>query len=80
MFMKRDQVEVIRQRYPAGTTIILDRMGEDPNPIAPGTKGTVLLVDDIGIVHCSFENGRRLGLVPGEDSFHKLQPKDRNER
>jgi hypothetical protein len=24
-------------------------------------------VDDIGTVHCNFENGRRLGLVPGED-------------
>ena len=28
------------------------------------------IVDDIGTVHCDFDNGRRLGLVPGEDSFH----------
>lgn len=28
------------------------------------------IVDDMGTVHCDFDNGRRLGLVPGEDSFH----------
>jgi hypothetical protein len=35
----------------------------------PGTKGTVRIVDDMGTVHCDFDNGRRLGLIPGEDSF-----------
>ena len=30
------------------------------------------MVDDLGTVHCDFDNGRRLGLVPGEDSFRKL--------
>lgn len=73
-------VNSIKNRYPAGTRIVLDQMGEDPRPIPPGTKGTVLHVDDIGTVHCTFDNGRRLGLVPGEDSFHKLQPKSRDER
>ena len=29
-------------------------------------------VDDMGTVHCDFDNGRRLGLVPGEDSFRRL--------
>lgn len=73
-------VNDIKRRYPAGTRIILDRMGDDPHPIPPGTKGTVIHVDDIGTVHCSFENGRQLGLVPGEDSFHKVQPVSRDER
>ena len=80
MFMRRDEVEHIRQRYPVGCRIVLDSMGDDPRPIPPGTKGTVIHVDDIGTVHCNFDNGRRLGLVPGEDSFHKLQPKSRDER
>lgn len=26
----------------------------------------------MGTVHCDFDNGRRLGLIPGEDSFRKL--------
>lgn len=45
-------------------------MGDDPRPIESGTKGTVRMVDDIGPVYCDFNNGRRLGLVPGEDEFH----------
>ena len=47
-------------------------MGDDPRPIAPGTKGTVKIVDDMGTVHCIFENGRRLGLLPGKDCFHVI--------
>ena len=35
-------------------------------------RGTVSYVDDIGTVHCDFDNGRSLGIVPGEDSFRKL--------
>ena len=54
-------------------------MGEDPHPIEPGTRGTVRHVDDIGTVHVDFDNGRRLGLVPGEDSFHKLKERDRGD-
>ncbi len=58
--------------YPQGTKIIVDQMGDDPNPIPKGTKGEVLSVDDMGTVHCRFENGRQLGLIPGEDIFHIL--------
>jgi hypothetical protein len=60
----------MKETYPAETRIVLDFMGDDPRPIEPGTKGTVRIVDDMGTVHCDFDNGRRLGLVPGEDSFH----------
>ena len=63
----------MNSKYPEGTRIMLDRMGEDPRPIPDGTRGTVLHVDDIGTVHCVFDNGRRLGLIPGEDRFHILE-------
>ena len=53
-------------------------MGDDPRPIDPGTKGTVIHVDDIGTVHCSFDNGRQLGLVPG-GLVHKIAPRDRGD-
>ena len=61
-----------KELYKPGDRIELECMGEDPRPIPPGTRGTVRVVDDIGTVHCDFDNGRRLGLVPGEDSFCKL--------
>ena len=41
-------------------------------PVESGTRGTVRVVDDIGTLHCDFDNGRSLGVVPGEDSFRKL--------
>ena len=47
-------------------------MGDDPRPVENGSRGTVRVVDDMGTVHCDFDNGRRLGLIPGEDSFRKL--------
>lgn len=80
MFMNDKEVERIRARYPVGSRIVLDQMGDDPRPVPSGMKGTVVSVDDIGTVHCNFDNGRRLGLIPGEDSFHKFQPKSRDER
>lgn len=71
--MSNELIEIIKKRYPKGTRIALDYMGDDPRPIAPGTKGTVRVVDDMGTVHCNFDNGRRLGLIPGEDSFHIIE-------
>ena len=79
MFLDEEIVNDIKERYPEGTRIVLDYMGEDPHPIEPGTRGTVRHVDDIGTVHVDFDNGRRLGLVPGEDSFLKLKERARGD-
>ncbi len=65
-----------KERYPPGTRIELIHMGDDPNPIPDGTRGTVSAVDDIGTVFCHFDNGRSLGLAYGEDSFRKLTPEE----
>ena len=64
--------EHMKRSYPPGTRIVLLSMGDDPRPIDDGTRGTVRVVDDIGTLHCAFDNGRSLGVVPGEDSFRKL--------
>ena len=66
------QAERYKQEYPPGTRIMLISMGDDPRPIEPNTRGTVKHVDDIGSLHCQFDNGRSLGVVPGEDAFRKL--------
>lgn len=80
MFLDRKYVRDIKDRYPPGTRIMLDSMGEDPRPIAPGTKGTVRMVDDAGTVHCNFDNGRSLGLIPDEDSFHKIAERTKSDQ
>lgn len=68
--------EMYKEEYPPGTRLELMKMGDDPRPIEANTRGTVVVVDDIGTVHCDFDNGRSLGLVPGEDSFRKLTPEE----
>lgn len=62
----------MRDNYPPGTRIMLLQMGDDPHPIEPNTRGTVTVVDDMGTLHCNFDNGRQLGIVPGVDSFRRL--------
>ena len=59
----------MKDNYPPGTRIMLLQMGDDPHPVEPNTRGTVMAVDDMGTLHCNFDNGRQLGVVPGEDSF-----------
>lgn len=67
-----DIAKSLREQYPKGTRIVLLCMGDDPRPILPGTRGTVDVIDDMASVHCTFDNGRHLGLVYGEDHFRAL--------
>lgn len=70
--LKRQQAEYYKESYPPGTRILLIHMGSDPRPVEDDTRGTVRCVDDMGTIHCEFDNGRSLGIIPEEDSFRKL--------
>ena len=68
----RKEVEVLRKRYPKGARVELISL-EDPYARIPeGTKGTVDAVDDIGTIHVRWDNGSRLGVVPGVDTIRKV--------
>ena len=69
---QKRKAEYLKKAYPPGTRIVLNSMGDDPRPIESGMRGTVEAVDDIGTVHCKFDNGRSLGLIDGEDDFRAL--------
>ena len=71
MIYNEKKIEMLRQRYPEGTQICLDHM-EDLCPVESGTCGTVRFVDDAGTLHCKFDNGRMLGVIPDVDQFHKI--------
>lgn len=62
----------LQKEYPAGTRILLLHMEDEPRPIPDNTKGTVEYVDDIGQLHCRFDNGHGHTLIPGVDKFRKL--------
>ena len=72
MVNNEKKVELLRQRYPEGTRICLDHM-EDLCPVESGTCGWVQFVDDAGTLHCKFDNGRMLGVIPDVDKFHKIE-------
>ena len=67
-----NNAKIYKTMYPVGSRVEVIQMGDDPHPIEPGTKGTVSWVDDTGTVFCNFDNGRHLGLIPGEDSFRRI--------
>lgn len=76
---QRNRAEYLKKAYPSGTRIVVNSMGNDPRPVESGTRGTVAVVDDIGTVHCDFDNGRRLGLIEGEDDFRTLTAQELSE-
>lgn len=76
MIYNEKRIKMLKQRYPKGTRICLDSMENDPHSIPSGTKGTVQFVDDCGTIHCIFDNGRSLGVIPDEDVFHTIQQEE----
>ena len=55
-----------------GKRIELISTSDPYTTLKPGDGGTVDFVDDIGTIHISWDNGSKLGLVPGEDRFKIL--------
>ncbi len=70
--IQKARVKNIKRMYPPGTRIELISMSDPYASVPPGTKGTVMMVDDIGTIHPKFDNGRTLGIIVGEDEFRKL--------
>ena len=66
------QAERYKAEYPSGTRIMLLSMGNDIHRVKDNTRGTVIAVDDIGTLHCNFDTGAMIGIIPSEDSFRKL--------
>jgi hypothetical protein len=52
-----------------GKIIELINMPDDPNPIEPGTEGTIKYQDDMGHIHVDWDNGRSLSVIPGVDRY-----------
>lgn len=67
-----EQAKFIGQSYRPGMKIVLDEKMEDPYCEMPaGLTGIVDSVDDLGQIHCHWQNGSSLALIPGVDRFHR---------
>lgn len=70
-FPSREEVERVREEYPQGTRVILERMDDMQAPPI-GMKGTVRGVDDTGSIMVKWDNGSSLHVVYGEDRCRKI--------
>lgn len=67
-FIDKETLEKIRRQYPKGTRVELVKMNDPFNTVLyPGSKGTVVSVDDIGTIHIAWDCGSSLGIVYQED-------------
>ena len=66
-FPNEKELAMLRQKYPAGTTVQLISMDDEQAPPV-GTIGEVQFVDDIGNVHVKWQNGSSLAVIPDVDS------------
>ena len=71
-FPSREQIAVLRERYPRGTRVELLAMDDLQAP-PTGTTGEVIGVDDAGQLLVRWETGSSLSLIPGVDSFRIVQ-------
>ena len=71
-FPNKEQIELLRKKYPTGTRVELLQM-EDMQAPPKGTKGTVYGVDDTGSLMVRWDNGSGLNVIYGVDSCRVVQ-------
>ena len=70
-FPSREVVNMLREKYPKGTRVLLLEM-DDPQAPPIGTKGTVRHVDDAAGIGVNWDNGSTLSAIFGVDRIRKI--------
>ena len=70
-FPSRQIVERLKEQFPIGCRVRLERMDDAQAPPI-GTEGTVYAVDDTGSLCVHWDNGSGLNVVYGEDKAVRI--------
>ena len=70
-FPRREVVEQLRRKFPAGCRVELLHM-DDPQAPPIGTRGTVRGVDDSGSIMVAWDGGGSLHVLYGVDECRKV--------
>ncbi|MCL2253084.1 MAG: DUF4314 domain-containing protein [Lachnospiraceae bacterium] len=76
MNYNNEMVKFYQNKYPKDTMIELIRMDDPYRDMPTGLRGIVTSVDDACQIHCAWENGSSLALVPGVDSFNIVKEQE----
>lgn len=68
MYDLKRKIIRLKEKFPKNTRLKLISMDDIQAPPS-GTFGTVLGVDDIGMILVKWDNGSTLSLIPEEDKF-----------
>lgn len=67
-----EQIKEYKDRFIPGTKIRLIRNCDNEPALPANIEGTVKYVDDIGSVHCKWDNGSSLAFLPYVDEYEIL--------
>ena len=73
--IRPEQLERLREIYPAGTRVELVEM-DDPQAPPTSTCGTVIGIDDTGSLLVNWDNGSGLNVIWGVDVARKVATGD----
>ena len=75
MFSMQIRPEVLaklREQYPEGCTVVLERMCDPYREMPVGMTGKVIHVDDAGGIHVAWINGSTLAALHGIDRIRRI--------
>lgn len=70
--MPKKLLDFLRDQFPLGSRIMLTEMKADPQPLPPGSTGTLNHIDEAGQFHILWDSGISMALMPGADRFQVL--------
>jgi hypothetical protein len=73
MMIHPDLLKQLKACYTPGSRVELIHMNDPYTKLQPGTKGSVIGVDDIGTIHVTWDCGSTPGVVFGEDECRIIE-------